>query len=369
MNFRVLLAFIRKELSQTLRDPRMRTMLFIAPVIQMTLFGLALRTEVRNIKLAVVAAPSDRLSWDLARRAEGTGWFKLMDLRGRDPFEAVRAGTVDAVMIAPPGGLTKAVGRGPADVQLLVDGSNSVRAQGVYQYFDQVRRQVQASQLTPPGAAPPHLNLQSRVLYNPTLESRTFMVPGVLAMLLVLVSLTLTSSSITREKERGTFETLLAAPIGRVDILLGKSVPYVMLAFLVQMPLVLMVSYFGFHVPIRGPLWELAVAAFAFIMSTVSLGILVSTYAQNQQQAMLGTFLILYPAQMLSGILYPLDNMPALLRWITYFNPLRYFAVLIRNIMLKGGSLELFWPNVGALFLLSAFLLALAWRKFSPTLN
>lgn len=369
MNLRILWAFIKKELVQTLRDPRMRTLLFIAPVMQMTIFGLALRTEVRNIKLAVVAAPSDQLAWDLAHRAVGTGWFQQVELHGRDPYEAVRAGLVDAVMIAPPGGLTRAAGRGPAQVQLLVDGSNSVRAQGVYQYFDQVRQAVQVETLMPPGVSPPHLALHSRVLYNPTLESKTFMVPGVLAMLLVLVSLTLVSSSITREKERGTFETLLAAPIGRAEILLGKSVPYVLLAFLAQMPLVLMVSYFGFHVPIRGPLWELAVAAFAFILSNVCLGVVVSTYAQNQQQAMLGTFLILYPAQMLSGVLYPLDNMPVTLRWITYFNPLRYFTILIRNIMLKGGSLELFWPNVGALFLLSFFLLALAWRKFSPTLN
>jgi len=195
------------------------------------------------------------------------------------------------------------------------------------------------------------------------------MVPGVLAMLLVLVTLTLTASSITKEKERGTFETLLAAPIGRAEILLGKSVPYMMLAFFAQLPLVLAVAHWGFGVPIRGTLWEMALASAAFIMCNVSLGVLVSTYAQNQQQSMLGTFLILYPAQMLSGIMYPLDNMPNWLYWITYFNPLRYYAVLIRNIMLKGGSPELFWPNIGGLVALTALLSTLAWRKFSPTLN
>lgn len=368
MNPRVLLAFIKKELSQTLRDPRMRTLLFIAPIIQMTLFGLALRTEVRNINLGVVAAPGDRLAWDLADRAVGTGWFRRVDLKGREPFEALRAGVVDAVMVAPPGGLTRAAGRGPAEVQLLVDGSNSVRAQGVYQYFNQVRQMVQADELVPRGAAAPHLDLHARVLYNPTLESKTFMVPGVLAMLLVLAGLTLVSSSIAREKERGTFETLLASPISRVDILLGKCIPYVVLG-IVQLHLVLAVAYFGFKVPFRGQYWELVVAGLAFITATVSLGVLVSTFARNQQQSMMGGFLILYPAQMLSGILYPLDNMPAALRWITYFNPLRYFAILIRNILLKGGSTELFWPNVGALFLLAVLLLGLAWRRFSPTLN
>jgi len=367
MNLRVLGAFVKKELRQTLRDPRMRVLLFIAPVIQMTLFGLALRNEVRNIKLAVYAQPSDRLAWALAGRAQGTGWFQLVDGAGRPPEALLRAGLADAALVAPPGGATRAAARGDAPLQLLVDGSNTVRAQGVSQYFEQVRQAELAERYGPPPG--PRLDLSSRVLYNPTLESKTFMVPGVLAMLLVLVSLSLTSTSITREKERGTFETLLAAPIAPHEILLGKSLPYVLLAFLAQMPLVLMVAHVGFGVPIRGALWELALASFAFILCNVSLGVLVSTYAQNQQQAMMGTFLLLYPAQMLSGILYPLENMPAWLHWITYLNPLRYFAVLIRNIMLKGGSPELFWPNVGALFLLSFVLLSLAWRKFSPTLN
>jgi ABC-2 type transport system permease protein len=369
MNPRVLLAFVKKELSQTLRDPRMRTLLFIAPLIQLTLFGLALRTEVRNIKLGVVAAPGDRLAWELAERAVGTGWFQRVDLKGREPFEALRAGAVDAVLIAPPGGLTRAAGRGRGVAQVLVDGSNSVRAQGVYQYLDQIRQQLLQDTLLPQGSpAPPQLALRARVLYNPTLESRTFMVPGVLAMLLVLAGLTLVSSSIAREKERGTFETLLASPISRVDILLGKCLPYVALG-IVQLHLVLAVAYFGFKVPFRGSYWELLVAGLAFIMATVSLGVLVSTFARSQQQSMMGGFLILYPAQMLSGILYPLENMPAFLRWITYFNPLRYFAVLIRNILLKGGSSELFWPNVGGLFLLSFCLFVLAWRRFSTTLN
>jgi hypothetical protein len=128
----------------------------------------------------------------------------------------------------------------------------------------------------------------------------------------------------------------------------------------VTVPLVLAVAHFGFGVPIRGELWELGLASLAFIMCNVSLGVLVSTYAQNQQQSMLGTFIILYPAQMLSGILYPLENMPKWLYWMTYLNPLRYFAVLIRNIMLKGGSPELFWPNIGGLVVLTAFLLTLA---------
>ncbi len=367
MRIKVIAAFIKKELRQSLRDKRMRVLLFLAPVIQMTLFGLALRNEVRNIRLAVYAAPDDRVAWDLARRAEGTRWFHLVPAESGDPMNMLRKGQVDAALIAPPGGLTRAVERGQGSAQLLVDAANTVRSQGVVNYFEIVRQQEQAKRYG--RLSGPRLEVISRVLYNPTMESRFFMVPGVLAMLLVLVSLSLTSTSITREKERGTFETLLSSPVTRGEILLGKAVPYIMLSLFAQLPLVIMVARFGFNVPMRGELWELALAAACFIICNVSLGILISTYAQNQQQAMMGTFLILYPAQMLSGIIYPLDNMPDWLYGVTYLNPLRYFAVLIRNIMLKGGSPELFWPNIAGLAALSTLLLTLAWLRFKPTLN
>ncbi len=367
MNLRVLIAFARKELVQTLRDRRMRSMLFIAPVIQLTLFGYALHDEVRNIRLAVYAAPSDTLAWDIARRAEGTGWFRLVR-PPRSPYEGLASGELDAALIAPPGGITQAVGRGGGEMQLLLDGSNTTRAQGVAQYLDAVRRDVIQERVDHGVAGPPALTLATRVLYNPTLESKYFMVPGVLAMLLLMVTMTLTSSSITREKELGTFETLLASPVGTGTILVGKALPYVLLG-LADLPIILGVAYFVFGVPVRGTFWELYVATLAFVGCTVALGILLSTAAQNQQQAMLGSFLALYPFQMLSGIIYPLDNMPKWLYWITYFNPLRYFAVLIRNILLKGGAPTLFWPNVGALALLAAVSLTVAWRRFKPTLN
>ncbi|MGH7442801.1 MAG: ABC transporter permease [bacterium] len=368
MDWRVLLAFAKKELVQTLRDRRMRSLLLFAPIIQLTLFGFALNDEVRNINLGIYAAPSDSLAWALAERAEGTGLFHLKTHLSGSPYEALDSGQVDAVLVAPPGGLTQAVGRGHGVIQLLVDGSDTTRAQGVTQYMDAVRQSVIKERVRHGQPAPPGLELDTRVLYNPTLETKYFMVPGVLAMLLLMVTLTLTSSSITREKELGTFETLLASPISPGTILVGKALPYIALGLL-DLPLILAVSYFGFGVPLRGPIWELYVASVAFIGCTVALGILLSTAAQNQQQAMMGSFLTLYPFQMLSGIIYPLQNMPKWLYWITYFNPLRYFAVLIRNILLKGGAPALFWPNVGALALLAVGSLAVAWKRFSPTLN
>jgi ABC-2 type transport system permease protein len=369
MNFRVLWAFTKKELGQTLRDPRMRTLLFLAPVIQMTLFGFALHNEVRNIRLAVYAAPSDTLAWEIGHRAEGGGWFKLVTPTEADPFKELQSGEVDAALVAPADGLTYEVRRGHGTAQLLVDGTNTVRASGVQAYLDRIRQDVVKERVAPPGAEQPQrLALAQRVLYNPTLESKYFMVPGVLVMLLLLMSLTVTSTSISREKEGGTFETLMAAPISPATILIGKSLPFVIVG-LIELPIVLSVSYFMFQVPFRGTLLDLYIASMAFLACNVSLGVLISTAAKNQQQAMMGSFLTMYPAQMLSGITYPLDNMPHWLMPITYLNPLRYFAILVRNILLKGGSPDLFWPNVGGLIILAMFLMGLAWIRFKPTLN
>jgi ABC-2 type transport system permease protein len=347
----------------------MRLILLAVPVIQLMVFGLALRTEVRNIRLAVVAAPADSLAWELGRRAQGGGWFTLVEANGREPIALLRDGTADAVLVAPPGGFSLAATRGHGHGQLLLDASNSVRAEGVASYFEQIRRRVQTERLGSGGEAVEGVKLTTRVLYNPTLESRLFMVPGVLGMLLSLLALMLTATSITKEKENGTFETLLASPITTAEILLGKALPYLMLTTLVQAPLVITVAHFVFQVPLKGELWKLGLAVLAFNATNVALGVLISTYARNQQQAMLGAFLFIYPALMLSGILYPLDNMPGWLHWVTYLNPLRYFTVLIRNILLKGGAATLFWPNLSALALLGGLMMAMAWRKFSPTLN
>jgi len=366
MNFRVLWAFAKKELGQTLRDPRMRTMLFLAPVIQLTLFGLALHNETRNIQLAVYAPPSDTLSWEIAHRAEGGGWFHLVTPASRDPFMALQAGQADAALVAPPGGLTMWVKRGHGDEQLLVDGTNTVRAAGIQSYLDSIRLAVIKERVLPPGTEqPPRIRLVERVLYNPTLESKNFMVPGVLVMLLLMGSLTITSTSISREKEG---ETLMASPISPATILLGKSLPFMAVGF-VSMHIALFAAVFLFDVPFRGTFVDLWIASIAFLLCSVSLGVLVSTQAKNQQQAMMGTFLFMYPAQMLSGITYPLDNMPKWLYTLTYLNPLRYFAILVRNILLKGGSPELFWPNVGGLLILGVCLMGLAWSRFKPTMN
>ncbi|HRY29930.1 MAG TPA: ABC transporter permease [Elusimicrobiota bacterium] len=362
-----LVAFVRKELLQSLRDVRMRAVIFVLPVVQLTLFGLALSTEVRNIRLATDFSPLDVLSRRVAEACLATGWFVPAARGAGDPFHWVRAGGADAGMVSPRGGLARAVERGPATLQLLVDATNTIRARSIEVYFKTVLGGVLRETSPGPARASPVL-LEPRVLYNPSMRTAVFLVPGVLSMILCVVTVILTSMSMAREKEMGTFETLVSAPLSNTEILLGKTLPYVLLG-VADAVIVLTVAVFGFRVPMQGPVWQVLLAAVVFVFSTVAAGTLISTVARNQQQAMMGSFLFLFPAMLLSGIMFPLENMPRALGWIAYLNPLKYFVVLMRNIMLKGGDA---WVVGGNLLELAALGMVLSWlaaRRFHQTLN
>jgi ABC-2 type transport system permease protein len=367
---RLLAAFVRKELTQVLRDRRAQILLIVTPLIQVGIYGLALSNETRNIRLAVYAQPGDSLAWELGRRAQGGGYFQLVPAPQRDPVEAIRSGAIDAALVAPPHGLTWDARTVRQGAQLLVDGTNTVRAGGITGYLSHICADVSQERLPKSGPlrGPPPYRVTERVLYNPSLETRNFTVPGVLAMLVLMVTLGTTSVSMSMERERGTLETLLSAPVPPGLLLLGKSIPYCVLGF-AEFTLLLLVSHFGFDVPVRGPLLGVAAAALAFVACCVALGLLISTVAKTQQQAVMATFLSTFPTQMLSGITYPLENMPSWLYPITYLNPLRYYVILDRNLLLKGGSAEAFVPNMAGLVLLTALFLALTRLRFRETLN
>jgi ABC-2 type transport system permease protein len=382
-----ILGFIKKELNQTLRNSRMRGLLFMAPVIQLTLFGYALSTEVRHIKLAASYSPSDGLARRLEQRCYASGLFVPARVSGSDPYEWVLSGQADAAFVAPAEGLEAGLARNKGRVQILVDATNSTRAQSVEAYFkaianDELKDSPQLLAISNgpsagPGLAPPsgsqpseapHLDLSMRVLYNPAMETSYYMVPAILAMMLLLVTMTLTSSSITREKEMGTFETLIAAPVEKWEIMLGKTVPYILVG-LADIPIILTFATVVFGVPIRGHLWEIALGGLVFICAMVAVGTLVSTIAKNQQQAMMSSFLFTFPAQMLSGIMYPLDNMPASIVWISYLNPLRYYVAIMRSVTLKGGDIQFFFQNLWPMALIAVVVSFIAFRRFHSTLN
>jgi ABC-2 type transport system permease protein len=214
----------------------------------------------------------------------------------------------------------------------------------------------------------PTLSLDVRVLYNPAMESSLFMVPAVMGMILCLVTIVLTSMSLAKERELGTFESIVSAPLENWEILLGKTLPYFLLG-LVDALLVIAAGAFLFDVPVRGPLWLLAVSCVVFVTTTVSVGILISTIAAGQQQAMMGSFLFLFTAMLLSGMMFPVENMPPALRWAAYLDPLKYFITLMRHLLLKGGDARVVLGNLSALILMAAAVAALSARRFHQTLN
>lgn len=357
--------FVRKELSQALRDPRMRGMLFVMPVIQLLIFGVALSSEVRNVRLAVSARADDAFTRRLADRFYASGWFvPAPPLRG-DPFDAVRAGRAEAVLVAPTGGAEVAMARGQAKYQFLVDATNATRARSVETYGQAILAAHLKDEHVAAGAAGFQFSL--RTLYNPEGNTAMFMIPGTLCLMLTLVTVVLTSMSMAKEREMGTLETLFAAPVAPWEILLGKTLPYVILG-MIDLPLVLLVAK-ALSVPIRGPLWMIALSAFVFVCTTVSGGFLVSSYSGSQQQAMIGGFLFVFPAIQLSGVIFPVENMPLAIRWVSYFDPVRYFVTVIRHLMLKGGDWGAVLPNLAAMAALGSFAMFWAARRFRQTLN
>jgi ABC-2 type transport system permease protein len=358
--------FIKKELLQSLRDPRMRILLLVTPMLQLSLFGFAISTEIKNIQLAAFFESDDTVMRNIYERSIASGWFIPAQGSQTDPYMLVESGEADAVLVPPPGGLTKALGRGDAKLQLLVNAVNVTKAQSVDGYLNLIVQRTIQEHLKAPLIASP-LIIEQRVLFNPDLDTAAFMVPGIMCMIMLITTLILANLAIVREKELGTFEMLISAPISKSEIIYGKTIPYVVLG-MSNFPLVLAVAVFVFGVPMRGNLIVLLLAALAFVCTSVALGALLSTYCQNQQQATLAGFLFLFPMIMFSGLFFPVENMPGYLQWVASIDPLAHYMGLLRNIMLKGGGTQYVITHICALIATAIVTVILALRRFHTTL-
>lgn len=362
-----LIGFIRKELTQSLRDPRMRVLLLVVPMIQLSLFGFAISTEIKNVKLAVQLAPGDTVLRNIYERALASGYFIPAARQGADPYTLIESGEADAVLVPPPGGFSDALVRGDAKLQVLINAVNVNKAQSVDGYLSAIVRTTVADDLKIQLPQSP-IVIATRVLFNPDLETSVFMVPGIMCMLMLITTMVLSNLAIVREKELGTFEMLISAPVTKSEIILGKTVPYVVLG-MSNFPLILGIAVFVFHVPMRGNLLVLLTAALAFVCTAVALGALVSTFCQNQQQATLAGFLFMFPMIMFSGLMFPVENMPDAIRWLSIIDPLTHYTGLLRNIMLKGGGTEYVLTHVGALVLMAIVTVTISLRRFHTTLQ
>ena len=366
-----------KEFIQILRDPRMRTVIFVMPLVQTLVFGYAVTTDVTHVPTAIFDLDNSRASRELVARFTGSGYFDVVGYvdREEEARNLVDHGLVKAVLRMNRGfGEDLRAGR-TAAFQMIVDGTDSNTAGIVLSYAGQIAGRFSEGVLhtrlvraTGQPAAPPRVALETRAWFNENLESRNFYVPGVIVLIVTLVTLMLSSMAVVREKELGTIEQIMVTPIRQSEFILGKMLPFALIGF-ADVVLVTAIAGYWFDVPIRGSLMLLLGATSLYLMSTLGIGLLISTISRTQQQAMMSAFFYYFPAMLLSGFVFPIANMPEAVQWLTYLNPLRYFLVIIRGIFLKGVGPDILWPQMAALLMLGAATLWVATRRFQKTIG
>ncbi|MBI4667004.1 MAG: ABC transporter permease [Nitrospinae bacterium] len=360
-----------KEFIQIFRDPRMKAMVLGAPLMQMLLFGYAVTFDVRNVRLAVYDGDMTYESRELVRRFEASGYFTLtrrLESAG-EARDTLDRGGATIVLVMERGFSEDIKARKTAMAQVLADGTDSNTAMIAISYATGIigRFGTDTGGAKIAAMARP-MELKTRVWYNPDLKSRNYNVPGVIAFVIMLLSLLLTSMAIVREREIGTIEQLMVTPLKPVELILGKTIPFALIGFL-DMFVVITVAVFWFDIPIKGSITLLAGCTAIYLLSTLGIGLFISTIAATQQQALMATFLIFAPSVLLSGFMFPVENMPVFFQYVTLANPLRHFLVIIRGIFLKGIGLEALWPQALALLLLGTIFLTLSSMRFRKKLG
>ncbi|HML17472.1 MAG TPA: ABC transporter permease [Bryobacteraceae bacterium] len=377
---------VRKEFIQALRDPRMRSLLVLPPLIQLMIFGYAASLDVDNAKIAWMDQDHTPASRELLSEFEGSGRFILAGMPNdeRAMQTMMDRGQVDAVIRVLPG-FARDVKRGrTTSVQVLLDGTNSNTASIVSGYASQAiaRYSSEAAQHQARGMLVgatedageavgqpvPSVSARSRVWFNPDLRSRNYFIPGVIVNIITLVTLSLTAMAIVREKEIGTMEQLMVTPIRPTELIIGKTLPFVVVGIW-DMLLVMGAALLIFHVPFRGNFWLLFGSTLLFLLTTLGAGLFISTVSKTQTQAMMATSLFFQPFFMLSGFTFPIRNMPTAAQWLTFINPVRYFMEIVRGVFLQGAGFESLWPQMATLAVFGVTILWLSVQRFHKQLE
>jgi ABC-2 type transport system permease protein len=354
-----------KEFLELRLNPRLFGVVVVAPIIQLTLLGYAATTDIKDVPLVVADGDRSARSRELVSRFEGSTNFNLVatvtTVAEIEPY--LERGIAWLALSVPAGYGAALEQHAPATIQVVADGSDANSTTVALGHATSLiagyaQELVAASQ--PASAAAPPIEARIRVWYNPRLESRFFMIPGVLALVLLVVTANLAAMAVVREKELGTLEQLNVTPLRRSELIVGKLLPYGLIA-MVDVLLVVAVAVGWFQIPLRGSLLLLLSMSLVYVLSTLALGLFISTISDTQQQAMMtSTFFFLTPMIYLSGFIFPIENMPAIIQKATYLIPLRYYLVIVRGIFLKGIGLDLLWPQAVALAAWGTGMLALA---------
>ncbi|MEW6754858.1 MAG: ABC transporter permease [Candidatus Latescibacterota bacterium] len=366
---------VRKEFLQLRRDPRMLSILLTAPVIQLTLLGYAATTDLTEAPVVVCDLDRSSASRRLVDAFTASGDLRVIAwVESPGELDGYLAGDRADLGLVIPRGFAQDLRTGQeAAVQVLVDGTKVTATVAMGELVGAVGQHaalLAQERLRVRGLSLdlPQVGLQTRVWYNPELSSRLFMVPGVLALVLMVITTVATSMAVVRERETGTIEQIVVTPLRPVQLILGKLLPFAAVGLL-EVLLVLSVALFWFGIPLRGSLGLLLVLAVLFMVTSQALGLLVSTVSRTQQQAMMtSVFFVMMPMMLLSGFVFPIENMPREVQYVTYLLPLRYFLVILRGIFLKGVGWAVLWPEVVSLAVFTAGLLLLAVSRFHKRL-
>jgi ABC-2 type transport system permease protein len=359
-----------KEFHQLRRDRFTIAMMVGIPAIQLIMFGFAISTDVRNLPTAVYDEDRTVDSRELVRTIINTGNFRYhADATSRDEARRwIESGEVRAAIIIPPD-YTRNLKRGrTASAQVLVDAADPMASQAAMSGAALGAQQRALQVITARGGTRVPIEMQVRPLYNPTLRSAVYIVPGIIGVLLSMTLIIIMSMAIVRERERGTLEQLVVTPISRTALMLGKVLPFVLVGY-VQMSIILLLGRWLFDVPMRGSLLLLYVAALGFIGANLAIGLFLSTAVRTQTQAMQAGFLILLPNLMLSGFMFPIEAMPQVAQWISAALPLTWFLKVLRGIILRGVGFEVLWQQIAVLAGFALLFLTLAVRRFHKTVD
>ena len=385
---KILAGIIRKEFIQVFRDKRMRVVLFVPPLMMLIIFGYAVNTDVNDIYIAVLDSDRTSISRSIIDRFTGSGYFRLHSYLDseKEMVPLMDSGEIE-VFIHIERGLSDRIRSGQeSEIQIITDGTDSTRASVTVAYvneiinslfFEKYLARIRAALLKKQsvGAGPAQgirlkqgITVKERIFFNPDLTSRNFFLPGMIGLLISLITIMLTAMSIVKERESGTIEQILVSPISSLEYILGKTIPYAIVGF-IDICIISGVTIFWFRVPFNGSFVFLLFSGTLFIMSTLSVGLYISTISRTQQQAMLSFFLFFVPAILLSGFVFPVYSMPETIQALTWLNPMTYFFIIIRGVFLKGTGIVVLWPEMTALLIMGGILIFLSARRFSRRLE
>lgn len=364
------LGFVKKEFFHIFRDYRTLVVLFGMPIAQILIFGFAITTEIKDANIAFLDLSKDNVTKEISDKIISSGYFKLQyNLNSFSQIEEeFKKGIIKEVIVFEDNFGDKLYREGNASIQLIADASDPNLANMIIGYTSAIindyRSGIKSYQGMQAG-----ITSEVKMIFNPEMKSVYMFVPGLMAVILLLVSALMTSISITKEKELGTMEVLLASPLKPLQIIIGKVIPYVVIAF-ANAAVILILAKFVFEMPVEGNLLMLILESVLYVITSLSLGILISTVSSNQQVAMMVSLAaLLLPTILLSGYIYPVENMPLILQWLSYLIPAKYFIVILKAIMIKGNDFSYYWKETFVLIGITVFLLLLSAKKFKTRLE